>query len=296
MYHGLDGSGAMTDVTDRVSKSTPGQFSFSWTPLPSASSSLFFDVNVSDPSFVVLNPGESVFFSVSGQMPYRGSSNQVQFVFQSPGSSLRDSVSQSFTVSGSASEFSVSLMYTNDNDSPYYFSEVNFSTSNPNGGSYTGFRLTVTDFVITDYSQNGQDRYDTDQITGAIESQTDEITNGWDSNIENDENDQLINDYTDQEDALMDDTQDGRDEVETINQNAIQSITSKISAFTSIAALMNGFINCSWMTNALFVISASCGLIAVILGVGHAIFGRLASDSSPASKRSKNDDGQLRWF
>lgn len=157
-YVSLDSSDTSTqDVTDRVSKATPGQFSFSWNPLPVASSWLEFAVIFSDSSMVVLNPGESVSISVTGQMPYRGAKNLVNcnFVGALSGSIVLSSP-QFFTPSGSSSLFSVNFSFTNTEDEPVYLRSFFFYTDQPNGGSYTGFRLTVTDFVITDYSQKRQ--------------------------------------------------------------------------------------------------------------------------------------------
>lgn len=87
-----------------------------------------------------------------------------------------------------------------------------FYTDQPNGGSYTGFRLTVTDFVITDYSQNGQDRYDTDQITGAIEGQTDEILGALDG---------YMNDYESPRPGMEDEVQGAEDDYNSAVDDAL---------------------------------------------------------------------------
>lgn len=158
-------SGTTINVDDYVTFSGPGRFYFNLNPIPEVSSGYDFYVRLRDQSLVVLNPGESVLFDIDFELGWFGSSNQVIFYFVAFDGSYLDMPSQPFSYGGSSS-ISISLSYTNEHDFPVYLREFAFSSDNQ---TFTACRVSVTDFLITDFSQNAQDSYETDRILGALD-------------------------------------------------------------------------------------------------------------------------------
>lgn len=128
----------------------------------------------------------------------------------------------------------------------------------------------------------------TGEITGKIDEATDEILHGYDA-PDFSGNQSTIDDYTNKEQELIDGTADGKNEMESINNNALSAITSHVGAFVSVAQMLNDYINGHWFTNGLFTISASVGLLAVLLGVSVFAIGRISQRSHRAgtSKRGR---------
>lgn len=137
----------------------------------------------------------------------------------------------------------------------------------------------------------------TGEITGKIDDVTDEILHGYDA-PDFSGNQSTIDDYNNKEHELIDGTVDGKNEMESINNNALSAITSHVGAFVSVAQMMNDFINGHWFTNGLFTISASVGLLAVLLGAGVFAVGRFSgrqhSDARYEARRADRRGGRGR--
>ena len=137
----------------------------------------------------------------------------------------------------------------------------------------------------------------TGEIVGKIDEVTDEILHGYDA-PDFSGNQSTIDDYNNKEHELIDGTADGKNEMESINNNALSAITSHVGAFVSVAQMMNDFINGHWFTNGLFTISASVGLLAVLLGAGVFAVGRFSgrqhSDARYEARRADRRVGRGR--
>lgn len=181
-----------------------------------------------------------------------------------------------------------------------------------NGAAIPLLRFSVTNFQIS-YTPTTQSVIDeiaaqgnliegvineqTGQITGKIDEVTDEILHGYDA-PDFSGNRSTIDDYNNKEHELIVGTADGKIEMESINNNALSAITSHVGAFVSVAQMMNDFINGHWFTNGLFTISASVGLLAVLLGVGIFAVGRFSarqhSDARYEARRADRRRGRGR--
>lgn len=181
-----------------------------------------------------------------------------------------------------------------------------------NNASSSLFRLAINECTIT-YAPTTQSVIDeitaqgnliqgaineqTGQITGKIDEVTDEILHGYVA-PDFSGNQSTIDDYNNKEHELIDGTADGKNEMESINNNALSAITSHVGAFVSVAQMMNDFINGHWFTNGLFTISASVGLLAVLLGVGIFAVGRFSarqhSDARYEARRADRRRGRGR--
>lgn len=183
---------------------------------------------------------------------------------------------------------------------------LSFTLSSASNTS-SSLQLDVTTALYSEIS-NSDILGSIEEITGAINSQTGEIVGKIDQSMNEilhgydapdfSGNQSTIDDYTNKEQELIDGVADGKNEMESINNNALSAITSHVGAFVSVAQMMNDFINGHWFINGLFTISASVGLLAVLLGVGVLAIGRFSgrqhSDARYESRRAFRRGGRGR--
>lgn len=257
-------------------------FEFTWSGLAlNSSGSRPFSLMISDShgttsQFIYPDPGSSV-IGVSG------GSCTFSFAIQPPTTTpLFDNLSKF-----------VLFFYDNNASSPLFRLAINKCTI-----TYAPTTQSVIDEITAQGNLiQGAINEQTGQITGKIDEATDEILHGYDA-PDFSGNQSTIDDYNNKEHELIDGTADGKNEMESINNNALSAITSHVGAFVSVAQMMNDFINGHWFTNGLFTISASVGLLAVLLGAG--VFavgrfsGRLHSDARYEARRADRRDGRGR--
>lgn len=220
-----------------------------------------------------------------------------QFINPSPGSSV-------IGVSGGSCTFSFAIQPPTTTPLFDNLSRFNLFLFDNNSSSPL-FRLAINECTIT-YAPTTQSVIDeitaqgnlitgaineqTGVITGKIDEATDEILHGYVA-PDFSGNHSTIDDYTNKEQELIDGTADGKNEMESINNNALSAITSHFGAFVSVAQMLNDYINCHWFTNCLFTISASVGLLAVLLGVSVFAIGRISQRSHRAGTSKRGFKG-----